>query len=66
MLAVPAGVMTAAIVAGIERRAPLVAIGLLLGLWLVLLVVRTMRPAPIDALTATGMEESAIELGLYR
>ena len=66
MLAVPAGVMTAAIVAGIERRAPLVAIGLLLGLWLVLLVVRTMRRAPLDALTATGMEESAIELGLYR
>jgi hypothetical protein len=66
MLAVPGAAITSAIIAGVERRAPLIALGLLAGLWLVLHVVRTMRPAPLGALTSTGMEETAIELGLYR
>jgi hypothetical protein len=66
MLAVPAAVIVSAIIAGLERRVPLVAMGVLLGLWLVLHLVRTLRPAPLDALTGTGMEESAIELGIYR
>ncbi|HTV03236.1 MAG TPA: hypothetical protein VMF13_21990, partial [Luteitalea sp.] len=66
MLALPAALAIAAIVAAFERRAPMVAVGGLLTVWLVLHVVRTMRPAPVDALSDPELQDSAIELGLYR
>lgn len=66
MLALPAAVIGAAIVAAVERRAPAVAVGTLITLWLVLHLMRTLRPAPVGALSDVDAHDSAIELGLYR
>ena len=65
-LAVPAAVILAAIVAGIERRAPVLVVGVLAALWLVLHIVRLTRPAPMEALVATVVEDGAVDLGLTR
>lgn len=66
VLALPGALIVAAVVSGIERRSPAVAVTMLAITWVTLHLVRRHRHTPPDALSASTLGDGAVELGLYR